>query len=178
MRTLLPDPPPVPFERLLAERRRTGADLHDEVWEGVYRIMPTASGRHGDVQQQLAELLGPLARARGLHPMIAEFNLGERDDYRVPDGGLHRAWRDRVYYPGAALVLEIVSPDDDTWRKLDFYAAHGVDELLIVDPAERSVRWLALAEGEYRDVQGRSALLDLDARTLRARITWPLAAGD
>ena len=29
------------------------------------------------------------------------------------------------------LVIEIVSPGDDTWKKLPFYAAHDVDELLI-----------------------------------------------
>jgi hypothetical protein len=178
MRTLLPDPPPVPFERLLEERRRTGADLHDEVWKGVYRIMPTAASRHADLGQQLAELLGPPARAGGLKPMVYPFNLGEQDDYRVPDGGLHRDWRDRVYHATAGLVLEIVSAGDDTWRKLEFYAAHGVDELLVVDPAERSVRWLALAGGEYRDIEGRSALLDLDADSLRARITWPPTTGD
>ena len=42
------------------------------------------------------------------------FNLGEPDDYRVPDGGLLRERLNRVRAPTAALVIEIVSPDDDT----------------------------------------------------------------
>ncbi len=47
---------------------------------------------HARITQQLAELLGPLARAAGLIPMMGEFNLGESEhDFRVPDGGLHRA---------------------------------------------------------------------------------------
>jgi hypothetical protein len=43
--------------------------------------------------------------------------------------------------------LEIVSPDDDTWKKLASYAAHEVDELLIVDPDKRRVDWLGLLAG-------------------------------
>jgi Uma2 family endonuclease len=177
MRTLLPDPAPPGFDELLQRRRETGADLHDEVWEGVYRIMPGPSKPHARIQGQLAELLGPPARAAGLDPTIGAFNVGEPDDYRVPDGGLHREAHDELYSATAALVIEIVSPDDDTHRKLDFYAAHRVDELLIVDPRERSVRLLALHADQYRDT-GRSALLDLDPVALRARIAWPAVEDD
>jgi putative restriction endonuclease len=46
------------------------------------------------------------------------------------------------------------------WDRLPFYAAHRVDELLIVDPQQRSVSWLALQEGEYRPVE-RSRLIEL-----------------
>jgi hypothetical protein len=59
--------------------------------------------------------------------MISIFNLGEPEDYRVPYGGLFRPGPDEVYVPTAALVVEIISPDDNTWEKLGFYAAHGVD---------------------------------------------------
>lgn len=71
----------------------------------------------------------------------------------MPDGGLHRARRWGVWEPTAPLVVEIVSPDDETWQKLPFYAAHGVDEVLIVDPAKRAVHWLALVDGEHRPVE-------------------------
>jgi Uma2 family endonuclease len=53
-----------------------------------------------------------------------------------------------VYLPTAALVLEVVSPGDETWEKLGFYAAHGVEELLIVDPQEKAVSWIGLEAGE------------------------------
>ncbi len=39
-----------------------------------------------------------------------------------------------MWFATAALVVEIVSPGDKTWEKLPFYAAHSVDESLIVDP--------------------------------------------
>ncbi len=52
----------------------------------------------------------------------------------------------------AALVVEIVSPGDETWEKLPFYASHNVDEVLIIDPLKRSVTWLELAEVLQRAV--------------------------
>ena len=172
MRTLLPDPPPAAFAELLERRSRAGADRHDEVWEGVLHMASEPTRAHLDIQQQLAELLGPLARAAGLVPGIGGFNLGVEEDYRVPDGGLFRERSTAVWNRTAALVLEILSPGDEAWEKLPFYAAHHVDEVLIVEPRERSVAWLALAEGEYCAVE-RSGLIHLGPAQLAERIDWP-----
>jgi len=173
MRTLLPDPPPADFEQLRARRRRWGADTHDEVWEGVLHMTPAAHRRHAKIQAQLLRLLGPPADAAGLG-VIGEFNLGEPDDYRVPDGGLHRPGPDELWNATAALVVEILSPGDESWEKLPFYAEHHVDELLIVDPDERAVHWLALDEvqGEYRATDC-SRLIDLGPAQLAGQIDWP-----
>jgi len=172
MPTLVRDPQPVEFEQLLERRRMLGQDLLDEVWEGVYHMNPAPAGRHADIVQQIAELLGPPARGAGLLPMISIFNLGEPDNYRVPDGGLHRERADRVYYATTALVVEVVSPGDETWDKLDFYATHHVDELLIVDPAKRTVDCLSLSGGQYEPVE-RSGLIDCGPGELTERIDWP-----
>jgi len=172
--TLVKDPPPYEFEQLLERRAALGQDRLDEVWEGVYHMNPSPHPRHGQIGQHLAELLGPAAREAGLVPLINTFNLGDGpQDYRVPDGALFRAIPDQVFMPTAALVVEIVSPDDETWEKLGFYAAHGVDELLIVDPQRREVHWLSLSpDGEYRPIE-RSALLALGPAELAERIRWP-----
>ena len=69
-------------------------------------------------------------------------------------------------------MVEIVSPGHQTLDKLPFYAAHDVDELVIVDPQQRTVDWLALKAGEYRAVQ-RSSLIDVAAAELVERIDWP-----
>jgi Uma2 family endonuclease len=172
MPTLVLDPQPVELEALIERRRRLGQDLLDEVWDGVLHMNPAPSGRHADIAQQLAELLGPPARKAGLVPMLSIFNLGEPGNYRVPDGGLHREREDRVYYPTAALVVEIVSPDDETWKKLDFYAAHQVDELLIVDPQQRTVQWFALAGEQYQPIE-TSGVIELGPGELAQRIDWP-----
>jgi Uma2 family endonuclease len=108
-----------------------------------------------------------------LAPRLGIFNIGEPGDYRVPDGGLLQLGPDAVYLPTAALVVEIVSPDDETWAKLDFYARRRVDELLVVDPQERRVDWLGLdARGKYRPIE-RSALIALGPAELADRIVWP-----
>ena len=172
MRTMLSDPPPAEVQEVLALRRRNGADRHDEVWKGVLYMMPTPSGAHMDVQQQLAVLLDGPARAAGLFPRLGGVNIGDAEDYRVPDGVLQRERRPGVWHPTAALAVAILSPGDQSLDKLPFYADHQVDELLIVDPRERSVAWLVLAEGEYRAVQ-RSRLLDLGPGKLAERIDWP-----
>jgi Uma2 family endonuclease len=172
MRTLLPDPPPAEFEKLLERRRRAGADRHDEVWEGVLHMAPAPHGRHADVQGQLIEILGPPARARGLRRVDA-FNLGEPDDYRVPDGGLLDPAPSALYHTTARLVVEVLSPGDETWDKLPFYAAHGVDEVLVVDPDERTINWLGREGGEYRPVE-RSSLIDLGVAELAEQIDWPV----
>jgi Uma2 family endonuclease len=173
MPTLVRDPQPAEFEALLERRRRLGQDVLDEVWEGVYHMNPAAHSRHSAVQQQLAELLGGPAREAGLAPRLGIFNIGEPGDYRVPDGGLLQLGPDAVYLPTAALVVEIVSPDDETWAKLDFYARRRVDELLVVDPQERRVDWLGLdARGKYRPIE-RSALIALGPAELADRIVWP-----
>jgi Uma2 family endonuclease len=67
----------------------------------------------------------------------------------------------------------IISPDDDSWKKLPFYAKHGVDELLIVDPQKRHVDWLGLEpRGEYRAIE-RSRLIELGPAELAERLDWP-----
>jgi Uma2 family endonuclease len=175
MSTLILDPPPVEVQALLEQRKRLDQDRKDEVWEGVYHMAPAPRNSHGDIQQQLAELIGPLARLVGLRPIIAgEFNIGEKDNFRVPDGGLLRGHENAIWNPTAALAVEIVSPNDEAWQKLPFYAAHHVDELLFLDPATRSIDWLGLDEstGEYRAIE-RSGLIDLGPSDLAERIVWP-----
>ncbi len=173
MPTLVLDPPPQAMEALLESRRRSGLDRFDEIWEGVLHMVPAPLGEHADISQQLAEVLGPLARAAGLTATMSGFNLGgSENDFRVPDGGVHRIRPRGVWHTTAALVVEIVSPGDESWKKLPFYAAHEVDEVLIVDPADHTIHWLALTDGEYREVQ-RSGLIDLGSSELAERIDWP-----
>lgn len=173
MRTVILDPSSAGLEELLERRRRSGLDRLDEVWEGELHMVPAPSGEHADITQQLAVLLNEPARDAGLFPTMGEFNLGDSEhDFRVPDGGLHRQRLRGAWHSTAALVVEIISPADERWDKLPFYAAHEVDELLIVDPQEHAVHWFALADGKYRPIE-RSALIDLSAAELSERIDWP-----
>lgn len=156
----------------IERRQQLGIDGRDEVWAGVYRMIPPPNLVHQCVAEQLSVLLAAPARTVGLRPLIREFGIGEPDDFRVPDGGLLRGDVDGVWLPTAALVLEILSPRDQTWKKLSFYAARGVGELLIVDPRERTVQWLALSNGSYEPI-ARSGLIDMGATELAELIDWP-----
>jgi Uma2 family endonuclease len=172
MPTLVLDPQPRELAELIARRRRLGQDLFDEVWEGVLHMNPAPRGAHGAIEAQLTVVLGPLARSAGL-VLTGQFNVGDsEEDYRVPDLGMHRNFSDRVWYPTAALVVEIVSPGDESFKKLDFYAGHGVEEVLIVDPGEEGVSWLGLEAGAYKRIE-RSRLIELGAVDLAAQIDWP-----
>jgi hypothetical protein len=68
--------------------------------------------------------------------------------------------------------VEILSPGDESRQKLPFYADHEVDEVLLVDPATRTIAWLALDHGEYQPVE-RSRLIELGPAELADRIDWP-----
>jgi len=171
MPTLVRDPQPVEFEALLERRRRLGQELFDEVSEGVLHMNPPRQSQHGRLEWHLVGILTPLAASAGLRS-LGQFNLGEEGDYRVPDGALIRRGPDAVYLPTAALVLEIVSPGDETWEKLDFYAAHRVDELLIVDPQQKTVSWMGLEARESKHLK-RSRLIELGAAELAEQIDWP-----
>jgi Uma2 family endonuclease len=175
MRAVVLDPSTAAFEELLERRRRSGLDRLDEVWDGVLHMVPAPSGPHSLLEWQLAQLLGPLAAQAGLRSG-GQFNLGDdEDDYRIPDGGLHRASSLGTWCETAALVIEIVSPGDESWEKLPFYAAHRVDEVLIVDPATRTVDWLGLDDGEYRPI-AHSGLIEMGTAELAERIDWPASA--
>ena len=173
MRVLTTDPPPAEVETLLERRRKLGTDLLDEIWEGVIHMNPAPRPRHGLLVVQLTgALIAPAAAAR--LEVIDIFNLGEPDDFRIPDAGLITPGAEAVFLDTAALVIEVLSPGDETWEKLPFYAAHNVDEVLIADPDERTLTWLALTGGEYHPVQ-QSALIDLCPARLTELISWPAA---
>ena len=174
MRTVLLGPLPPGVDALIARRHALGLDTHDEVWTGEYHMAPAAHPAHGDLDQQLAELLGPMGRAVGLHG-TGPFNLGDAGDYRVPDRGWHRIRPSATFVPTAAMVIEIISPHHETWLKLDFYAVHGVDELLIVSPGDRAVTWLVLEDGRYVEAR-HSRLLGAVSQALADRIDWPPTA--
>jgi Uma2 family endonuclease len=172
MRTVVLGPPPAEIDALIARRHALGLDSHDEVWKGEYHMAPAAHPSHGKLDQQLAELLGPMARRADLFA-LGEFNLGTPDDFRVPDRGMHRVNPTTTFLSTAAIVIEILSPHDESWEKLDFYAARGVDEVLIASPADRSVTWLQLRDGRYLLTE-HSRLLGPESADLADQINWQI----
>lgn len=165
------DPVPAEIQAVLKRREELGLDHRDEVWDGVYHMIPPPSHARERVLLQLGGLLDRASEAAGLE---ATGGVGVGDDehnYRVPDISLHRPGHAEQWHPTVALAVEIVSPHDTAWDKLAFYADHNVDELLYVDLEKHEVRWMVLNGGEYRHVE-RSGLIDLGASEVAAHLGW------
>ena len=165
---VLGEPPPVVAE-WLQRRRELGQDGFDEVWDGEYHVAPMVHRRQGDVDDQLAALLRPRARRRGLWPS-SPANIGEPQNYRVPDRVYFRDRALELFNPTAAVVVEIVSPGDESYAKLGFYFARGVEEVLIVDPLRRSVEWYGRGAEVRADGSQRAAGTDRDRPGRRDRL--------
>src|SRR5262249_19108265 len=114
MRTVLVGQPPVEVESFLGRRRALGQDLFDEVWEGEYHVVPAPHGRHGQVEYELVALLRPHAGRAGLRGS-GPYNIGEPDNYRVPDQAYFLVeTQPHTFNATAEIVVEIVSPGDES----------------------------------------------------------------
>ena len=166
---VLGDPPPL-LASLIADRKRLGLDRHDEVWHGEYHMAPAASYEHGRAEAILASLFRPIAIERDLEIGMA-FNLGKLGNFRVPDMGVHRGNPSGTWIPTAAIVVEVRSPDDETYDKFDFYFENGVEEVLVVDLTSHDVRWFGRGgDGFVAAVSSR--VLGLSAVDVRSELGW------
>jgi Uma2 family endonuclease len=139
---------------LLDERRRTGCDRLDEVWAGVPHLVPPPSISHQDFEYALEQALRAIAARRGLRTLhniaLAVPGTGWTD-YRIPDLCVaHPVQLSEHALEGRAeLVVEILSPRDESRDKLPFYAGRGVREVWLIDPATREVEVFALRSRSY-----------------------------
>ena len=157
-------------EAIIARRHALGVDRYDEIWEGEYHMTPGPAGPHAMLDHALALFLGPLAQAAGLVGTSA-FNLGQPNDYRVPDGGYHLKPPTGTWVPTVAVVVEIVSPDHETYDKFAFYARRA-KELIVVDPATRTVECY-VSDGEHLVTSHGSTLLAVSAQAIAQALPWP-----
>lgn len=157
-------------ELLIAERQRLGLDRRDEIWEGHYVMSPVGNGKHARLQADITYALRGPARERGL-TVVAEINIGTRFDLRVPDAAVIAQRSDAVFFDTAIIVVEVLSPRDDMYRKFGFYHRHQVAELLLIDPATDSVQWYRRGPDTYQPVAG-SERLGLDQASVEAELSW------
>jgi Uma2 family endonuclease len=162
-----------PASPLIAERERLGLDTFDEMWEGVAHVVPPPSVPHQDAEGELHALLRARARELGLRCTV---NTGvfdpDRPDhsFRVPDIVVARPEQrsHRGIEGGAVLVVEILSPRDETYEKLPFYAAQGCEQVLIVHPMTFALQLLVNDGGTLVEVEpdedGAVTLHTLDLR--------------
>jgi Uma2 family endonuclease len=150
-------------EEELADRRSKGHDLRDEMWEGVLHMTPAPSLEHQRILARMIEFLGPILRESGrgtLAPGINVFgDASTTSDYRIPDLTFVAAGRERVLHAdgvrgeGPDAVIEIRSPEDETYEKLPFYASLGVTEVIVCDRDSKAPEIFRLVGPQYLVVQ-------------------------
>lgn len=163
-------------EAILEVRAHQGLDLFDEMWDGVLHMVPPPGYVRQTVGTKLLSFLEPRLSARGIEVRyeMGVFRPGSAGrDYRVPDLVFFSADRPGLVtergLEGAPLaVVEVRSPDDETFEKFDFWAALGVPEIVVITPDTRAVEVYRLAEGRYTaatpDAEGWVRVSSIDVR--------------
>src|SRR5436190_1607075 len=124
----------------LAHRRSIGGDRWDEMWEGVLHMTPAPSLEHQRILGRLVAFLEPLLRSSKRGTLLPGVNVFRTaTDYRIPDLTFVAAGREHVLSEagvregGPDAVIEIRSPEDETYEKLPFYASIGTREVVVID---------------------------------------------
>jgi Uma2 family endonuclease len=155
MRAVMPSVPP----EIGAWRKRTGADRWDEMWEGVLHMAPSPSRRHQNFQWALETWLRTYWAKPGGNKVFHQINVasvgGWPHDYRIPDLVLltpeqFEIDRDEYFEGPPAVVVEVRSPDDESYAKFSFYANLGVQEVWVIDRDTKSPEVYLLSAGEYQ----------------------------
>ncbi|HEX8199251.1 MAG TPA: Uma2 family endonuclease [Isosphaeraceae bacterium] len=157
--------PPGALKRLLRKRRAWGGDRYDEVWNGVYVLMPMGDNQHQEVGYKLTSAIDQaMGGAAGVR-FFAGTNVSDRKDdwrknFRCPDvavflPGNPAEDRETHWFGGPDFAVEIASPYDRSRQKFAFYAKVGVREVMLVG---RNPWYLELHRwsGTTWDLVGRS----------------------
>jgi Uma2 family endonuclease len=174
--------------RLVAERKASGADRYDEVWEGIYMMVPMPNDEHQQLVMRIAAVLHEIVGWPGLGEVRPGVNLSDlRDDwehdYRVPDVAVFLADGSAencgTHWRGAAdLLVEITSPGDHTREKTPFYNRLGVVELLLLDRQSWTLELYRREEDQLKKV-GQSSVGAGEVLTSSAvPLTFQLVSGD
>jgi len=155
------------LNRILAEEHQRRLKFYEEVteeakWEfinGQVVMHSPAQNRHNRVVARLCRLVSTWVDTRQLGQVTVEKTLCQfpRNDYEPdlvffsqPKAKLIRA--DTLLHPVPDFVVEVLSPstaDNDRGVKFEDYAAHGVGEYWIADPARETLEQFLLKDGAY-----------------------------
>ena len=163
-------------ESWLKERARLGIDRFDEMWEGVLHVVPPPGLTHQRIGSELHAFFKLKLRDQNIE-VLYETGVhrpgSEGQDYRVPDlvffGADDTSIQSERGIEGAPLaILEIRSPNDETYEKFGFWADLGVMEIIVISPESRAAEVFRLAGKSYvavsADEQGRAHAASIDAR--------------
>lgn len=144
----------------LANRRAKGLDRWDEMWEGVLHMTPAPSLQHQRILDELIIFLGAHFRTTKRGQLVSGINVfRSSDNYRIPDLTFVAIGREQIFSAdgvrggGPDAVIEIRSPEDETFDKLPFYAALGIREVVVIDRDTKRPEIYRLAGAQYVALQ-------------------------
>jgi Uma2 family endonuclease len=143
---------------LLAERRSTGADRWDEMWDGVLHMNPPPTLGHQDFEYEFEYWLRAHWKTSSGGEVYHNTAVARPGcwptDYRSPDlvliapDRLNRL-RETHVEGGPTAVIEIRSPGDETYEKLGFYAEIGTAEVWVIHRDTKVPEIYVLGEDGY-----------------------------
>ncbi len=175
---------PVVVPHVLEWRKRRGLDRWDEMWEGELHMAPAPNFDHQSLESDLESYLkkhwAERIRAKVLHQVNVASLGGWPDDFRIPDLVLITRKRMEINrgecLEGAPdVIVEILSPGDETREKFPFYAELSVPEVWVIDRDTKEPEVHLLRGGKYRKqrpVAGgwlRSPATGIEMRATRGR---------
>ncbi|MFO0803170.1 MAG: Uma2 family endonuclease [Gemmataceae bacterium] len=134
---------PVWAEEISSKRIGTDANRWNEMWNGVL-VMPTLpNNQHQEIQNRIQFALTAAFEMSGRGKVFGGVNVTDTDEgwlqnHRCPDVVLYLPENPAEncgthWVGGPDFLVEIISPGDLTWDKLEFYAEVGTREVLIID---------------------------------------------
>lgn len=144
-------------EELRAERSSSDGDKWNEVWDGVL-VMPTMpNDEHQAIQNRIQCAFTSLVESDDDGKVRGGVNVTDRhpdwrENFRGPDVVVYLPDNPAINYGthwlgGPDFLVEIISPGDMAWDKLEFYAEVKTREVLIVDRDPWRLELYRLADG-------------------------------
>jgi Uma2 family endonuclease len=69
------------------------------------------------------------------------------------------------------IVVEVRSPDDETYEKFRFHFEHNVEEIVVADLVTKTVEWFTRSTDTFDRID-RSELLGVSASDVAAALGW------
>lgn len=175
MSTLILDPELA--DQMIAQRQAWGVDRYDEVWDGVYVMVPLPNNEHQSLVGELFVVLSDVVRGDNLGIAFPGVNISDqkvdwRKNYRCPDVVVFLKETKAIncethWYGPPDFVVEIISPNDQSREKLSFYEKIGTREVLLIDRDPWQLELYSFANGKL-DLVGTSNTND--SATLISRV--------
>lgn len=145
---------------LIEQRRISGADQWDEVWEGVLHMVPPPNIEHqnleGLIETWLRTFWVPTQPGnKVLHQVALSPDDSWVQNYRTPDIVLFNSQHQQNLRPTfchgpCTVAIEIRSPNDESYDKLAFYLTLGVPEVWVIDRDSKHPEVFVLTSGAYQ----------------------------